>query len=189
MEAGATFRRRDVELQAVAFHHDLEDAVVRTTTVEGKFRRVNRDAIRSTGVELLLAATVGPARLLGDLMLQRVDVEDRIAGVEREAEHMPELRGGLDVDMPLLAGVRGLGSAHYTGDQFCVHPDLDTEVTLDGTTRVDVGASRSFRLGSGPWRELRARVSMDNVTDAAVYDQCGMPQPGRTLRVGVELRP
>jgi hypothetical protein len=29
---------------------------------------------------------------------------------------------------------------------------------------------------------------MDNITDAAIFDQCGLPQPGRTVRVGVTWR-
>jgi iron complex outermembrane receptor protein len=35
---------------------------------------------------------------------------------------------------------------------------------------------------------LRAVLGLDNVTDATVYDQCGLPQPGRTLRLGLDLR-
>jgi outer membrane receptor protein involved in Fe transport len=36
---------------------------------------------------------------------------------------------------------------------------------------------------------VRIRLSLDveNATDAALYDQCGLPQPGRTMRMGIEL--
>jgi iron complex outermembrane receptor protein len=40
---------------------------------------------------------------------------------------------------------------------------------------------------SGLLGRLKAVFGVDNVTDAAVYDQCGLPQPGRTLRLGFQL--
>ncbi len=48
------------------------------------------------------------------------------------------------------------------------------------------------RAGRQPSPELvetiRAQLGLDNVADAAVFDQCGLPQPGRTLRLAIELR-
>ena len=41
---------------------------------------------------------------------------------------------------------------------------------------------------TGLLRSLRAQLGLDNAADAAVFDQCGLPQPGRTLRLGIELR-
>jgi iron complex outermembrane receptor protein len=38
------------------------------------------------------------------------------------------------------------------------------------------------------FRALRALVSVDNVGNATVYDQCGLPQPGRTVRLMLTLR-
>ena len=34
---------------------------------------------------------------------------------------------------------------------------------------------------------LDARVTVDNLTDTALYDQCGLPQPGRLLRFQLRL--
>jgi iron complex outermembrane receptor protein len=35
----------------------------------------------------------------------------------------------------------------------------------------------------GAFRWLRAVLALDNAGNKAVYDQCGLPQPGRTLRL------
>jgi len=83
--------------------------------------------------------------------------------------------------------VWGAASLHYTGRQYCVHPDEGREVRLAGATRVDAGVDRAFALGGGPWRRLRGWVRVENLADAAVYDQCGLPQPGRTMRIGVAV--
>ena len=190
MEAGGTTRRGGADLQAVVFHHRLSDAIVRTSAGDGRFRRENRDQIRSTGVELLAGWEQGGLSLLGDLMLQNVRVIDpSVPEGERLPEHQPEFRVGLDATVPLLPRLRGLASAAYTGRQFCVHPDRDERVTLEGSGRVDVGVERAWRLprANGLLRTLRSSVWLDNLADAAVYDQCGLPQPGRTLRFAVEV--
>jgi hypothetical protein len=31
------------------------------------------------------------------------------------------------------------------------------------------------------------RLAVDNLTDAASYDQCGLPRPGRMLRAQIRL--
>jgi hypothetical protein len=31
-------------------------------------------------------------------------------------------------------------------------------------------------------------VGVDNLTDEVIYDQCGLPQPGRTLRIQLRVR-
>jgi iron complex outermembrane receptor protein len=72
----------------------------------------------------------------------------------------------------------------------CVHPDLEREVELDSQLSGDLGVSRSWSIGSAArslFRTLRLSLSLDNLADAAVYDQCGLPQPGRTLRVGFDV--
>lgn len=187
-EAGGTWGPPGGEVQATVFHHRLEDAVVRTTTAEGLFRRVNRHRINSTGLELLAGTRVGDARVQADLMLQDVAVDDPDAGGGPiRPEHMPELRAGLDLDAPLPLEIRGLVGIQHTGDQYCVHPDLGTDVELGASTRVDVGVRRSWRIGTGLWQAVRTTIAVDNAADAAAFDQCGMPQQGRTLRIGLEV--
>ncbi|HUF25703.1 MAG TPA: TonB-dependent receptor [Gemmatimonadaceae bacterium] len=129
MEAWAA--RRGVVVQTVLFHHRLDDAVVRIATPEGRFRRVNRDVIRSSGVELLASWTsrssaTTPDRwldglsLTGDFVAQRVRVHDRTlpAGEDAgRAEHQPVLRGSVDLGVPLPLDMRALASAHFAGRQ------------------------------------------------------------------------
>ena len=35
--------------------------------------------------------------------------------------------------------------------------------------------------------ELETTLSANNLTDTALFDQCGLPRPGRTLSVQVRL--
>lgn len=192
---GGVFADHGVQLQVVGFHHRLDDAVVRVTLPNRLFRRINRDEIRSAGVELLAAWTpraLGGTTISGDATLQRIRVYDRTitsdAGNERRAEHNPERRASLAVTTPAMAGIRASLMARHTGAQFCQHPDLGRQVQLAAQTIGDAALTRSFTLrASGLLRRLTTLVAIDNLGDRAVYDQCGLPQAGRTLRVGVTL--
>ncbi len=188
-EAGATLLTEAWQLQGLVFHQTLSDAIQRITTAEGRFQRVNRDRLRSTGVELVGTWTSAPVLVSGDLMLQHARVTDPAAGgTERFPEHVPGLRAGLTVDLPIAAGIRGNLGGRYKGTQYCVHPDAGTSVRLAGKLAADASVGRDFAVRSrGLLSHLRATLAVDNAFDAAVYDQCGLPEPGRTIRIGMTL--
>ena len=193
-EAGATRTwASGAELQGVAFQHYLEDAVVRTTLPDRRFFRENRNEIRSTGVELLGGwRHASGVSLLADVTAQRVRVRDVLAAADAaRAEHQPELQGGVTLGVPLPFAIRGLASVRHTGRQYCTNPDLGAQEVLGSQTSGDLQAERSWSLGraaSALFRTMRVTLAVDNVADAAAYDICGLPMPGRTARVMVELR-
>jgi len=182
--------------QVVGFRHRLDDAVVRITlSSPTRFQRVNRDRIESTGIELLGGFVFGPdpdrsVSVSGDATLQRIRLHDALAGnAERRPENNPERRGRVEIGVPLPASLRAIAAARHTGTQFCQNADTGRNDELRARTVGDLGLQRSFAVGrGGPFSALRTLVSLDNVGNTAVYDQCGLPQPGRTLRVMISLR-
>lgn len=181
-ELGLTARIGRLQGQAVAFHQRLSDAIVRASVGDGQFQRQNRDEIRSTGIELLARYGRGPVFLMGDLTVQDVGLHDPSAPEdERHAEYQPAVAGGLELGSQLPLKASGTLGLRHRGRQYCVHPDLEREVTLNADTWVDARLDRTFRVGGG--RQLDLSLVLENATDAAVFDQCGLPQPGRILRV------
>jgi iron complex outermembrane receptor protein len=183
-------------LQVIGFRHRLDDAVVRITLANPtRFMRVNRDRIESTGVELLGGLVFGAesgraVTLSGDLALQRIRVIDETAGDQsRHAENNPETRGRLELGLPLPAQLRAAATARFSGRQYCLNADTQREDELQGRLMSDVSVQRDFALsGNGPFKRLRAMLGLDNVGDVTAYDQCGLPQPGRTLRLMMSAR-
>jgi iron complex outermembrane receptor protein len=160
-----------------------------------RFMRINRDRLESAGVELLggLALGAGPARavtLNGEASFQRIRlIDETAAGRPRHAENNPEVLGRLELGVPLRAEWRLVASARYSGRQFCLNADTQREDELRGRSRSDLAVEREFALsGWGPLKRLRALFSLDNVGDVTAYDQCGLPQPGRTLRLTMTTR-
>ncbi len=190
VEAGATGIWNGLQWQAVAFRHDLRDAIIRITRPDRKFQRINRDRLRSYGVELLAGWNGERTSLTTDAVIQRARLHDPAAqGIERNAEHQPGWRTATDVAFPMPAGARGSLTAAFTGRQYCVNPDLGRTVALRAQRRADVGLEREYALRSSGWlTRLRVMLGMDNIADAAVFDQCGLPQPGRTFRAAAAIR-
>lgn len=183
-------------LQVIGFRHRLDDAVVRITLANPtRFMRVNRDRIESTGVELLgglaFGAEAGRAvTLSGDLALQRIRIVDESAGdASRHAENNPETRGRLEFGLPMPARMRAAATARFSGRQYCLNAESQREDELQGRLMSDVSVQREFALaGVGPFKRLRALLGVDNIGDVTAYDQCGLPQPGRTLRLTMSAR-
>jgi iron complex outermembrane recepter protein len=189
VEAGATHEFGGGDVQVVGFHRRLTDAIERVTLTGGRFQRVNRAEVRSAGVELMGATRVRGLELAGDLTLQRVRLVENGTEPAGHPEYQPDILGGVTAALNLPLGVRGSGTARYVGPQYCADPNGPGELRLAGSTRFDVDAIRPLRLrAAGALSRLDVTAAVENVGDAAIYDQCGLPQPGRTLRLQVRLR-
>lgn len=188
-ELGATVRLGRAEVQAVGFTHRLSDAIVRASTPRGNFMRVNRDEMRSYGLELLALVPLGPLQLAADATFQDIEMRDPTTpGDEVEPEYQPAFVAGFKVTSPLPVDLRAAVQLRHTGAQYCVNPDMGGNDELDPWTRVDASLSRGFRVRQGGILSRgQVTLALDNATDAALYDQCGLPQPGRTLQLQLRL--
>lgn len=189
-EGGVTTRLGQGEIQVVAFHHELSGAIRRITLPNKKRKRVNSDELTSTGVEVLFSQVAGSVQYGGDVTLQSVELRGPANPVSREPENLPDASGSAYLRVPLPAGISASAEARYMGTQFCQHPDTGADVELDGGTLfgADVARSWTVRRSRGDLlSRLEARVGVDNVADKAFYDQCGLPRPGRLLRMQLRL--
>jgi len=189
LEGGVTTRFGDSELQVVGFHHRLKDAVVRTTLPDRTFFRVNRDRLTSTGIELLASTMVGAVELGGDATLQTVDLTDPVAGVTHRPENLPEFFGTVHAAVPLPLDIRAFAELRHTGTQYCIDPGTGEDARLDAGAMVNAHVARRWTLrpSGGLMRNLETRVSVENAGDVALYDQCGLPRPGRLVRFQLRL--
>ncbi len=191
-EAGLTMNGSRGEFQFVGFHQRLTNGIVRRSFSDGvsgsRFQRVNQDEVRSFGMELLLSGRIGGSTMTGDLTVQTVDGFDSDGSVV-ELEYEPAVAGKLGFDMPIPGKLNLGGEARYVGAQKCENPEVGGLQTLASSKSFDFGLRRSFDLSrAGIVSRLDASASVKNVTDSAIYDQCGLPQPGRFIQVQFRIR-
>jgi iron complex outermembrane receptor protein len=188
-EAGVTVTAGAGEFQLVGFHHRLTDGIVRRSipnpdpTGRSLLQRVNQDEIRSTGGELLVTGTLGLVTLSGDLTVQTVKGLEA-DGDEVELEYEPSVAGKVGAIVPIPARIQLGADARYVGEQLCENPEVGGLEPLPSSTVFDLSARRLFGIRSGGvMSRLDASVALRNVADAAVFDQCGLPQPGRLFQI------
>jgi len=187
-EVGTTLIPVDgLEVQGILFSQRLEGSIVRAVVEGGLFQRQNRGETRSNGVELLANWRWEEFALRGDITLQRVRLLDDDGGeTGGEPEYQPEISASLSGEAPLVLGLTGRARIEYLGEQFGVNPRTDTFDVLGATTYLEAGVSRTFQ-DVGSLRSVRASVVVENLTDQVIYDQLGLPRPGRTLHFRLEV--
>jgi iron complex outermembrane receptor protein len=187
-EAGVTATAEEWGLQGVFFHQRLDDAVVRTGLGDGRFTRENRDRILSTGVELIGSLRWHSLYGSFDLTLQAVDLDDPTAPEDqRRPEYQPSVSGSLELGVraPLRIDTRLL--IDHIGRRYCVNPELGADEELGASTGLAFQVWRDWSLRAGPLRRFRALAAVDNLANASIYDQCGLPRPGRVFRLQLEI--
>jgi iron complex outermembrane receptor protein len=182
-EVGVTARPGRHELQLTVFEQRLEGSIVRAVTPTGQFRRENRGGTRSSGVEAVANLRLGAWLARADLTLQ--DVRLRGADPGERPEYQPEVAGGLRLEGPAPGGARLRVSGELTGRQFGADPAAGRFVALDESLWLEAGLRRTFGEAPGGLPGFRVRIAVANLTDEAVFDQLGLPRPGRTVRLEV----
>ena len=191
MELGLTWELQGVDLQAVGFHQVLSDGIVRigVQTPQGpKRQRVNRDRIRSTGLEMVASGGWRVVQYSGDLTLQQAWQFEDVSGVKTRPEYEPGVVGGFSVVTPAPGDFRLSGGYRFVGTQFCLNADSASMDRLRRTHSFELQLRRLFAFeGRSALANMDALVAVTNLTDNAIFDQCGLPQPGRTFRIQLRL--
>ena len=191
LELGLTWDLEGVDIQVVGFRQVLSDGIVRVgvlTTDGPRRQRVNRDGIRSTGLEMVASGEWRAVQYSGDLTLQQAWQIENSAGDRTRPEYEPGVVGGLAVATHLPVEFRLSGGYRFIGRQFCLNTDSASMDRLTRTHRFDLQLRRLFAFeGRSALANLDALVSVTNLTDNAIFDQCGLPQPGRTFRIQLRL--
>jgi len=190
-ELGATILPAPgLELQGTVFQQRLEGSIVRAVLPDGRFQRQNRGETRATGFELAGNWRRAGVTLRADLTLQDVELLDEEGDpVEGErAEYQPQVSGNLHASVPAALGFRARAALEYLGSQFGANPRTGEFVELDPTAWLEAGLSRKIGRGAAGLPPLRAALVVENLTDEIVFDQLGLPRPGRTVRLQLELR-
>ncbi len=124
----------------------------------------------------------------GDLTLQQAWLIEDGSDVRTRPEYEPGVVGGFDVAMPVPGELSLSGGYRFVGRQSCLNAESGSMDTLSRTHRFDLQLRRFFAFeGRSALANVDALVSVTNLTDNVIFDQCGLPQPGRTFRVQLRL--
>ena len=188
-EVGTSWRNESFKFQSAVFHNNLRDAVVRTTLVNRKFKRVNKNDLQTTGLELFGSWNARRVTLLADVTLQDVQLADIATAVRTRPEYAPHHRSTVTAVVPIVSALRLTGAVRTTGAQYCEDADLGRQRRIANNAYFDAVIDHDIALKRGKlWSLIRATLGVDNAANTLSYDQCGLPRAGRTFRFGLEVR-
>jgi iron complex outermembrane receptor protein len=191
-DVGAVARRQTWEAGLTGFASFLDGAIERVE-LDGdtpKYQRVNLDAIRTLGVEAVAVWRPHPAWEVGGhhaLLAARRLVESRYDGA---VEDRPAYISFLSVAWRSAAGWRVALEGAALGPRM----SADVSDEDDGLRRLPAQGTLNVRLGKvvtdgpGPLTRGEVHLRIDNLFDAEVEAQTGLPQAGRTVIGGFEAR-
>jgi iron complex outermembrane recepter protein len=182
-EIGARRSSESLSGEATLFLNRTDDTIDQRRLGDGRRQRVNLGGSRVYGVEMAGAARPLPrVRLDGHLTVMRLRGLDADGAPVRLSEK-PEVLGRLAASYNPGLGPNATAEAVYRGGAYS--PDapgsfarLDPALVLNAR----VGYRLAVRAVSA---EVFTRVN--NVTDAVVLPQLGLPGPGREVQAGVKL--
>ncbi len=185
-EVGMTAVRGGWDVQVVGFAQRIDDAVVRTTLADRRFFRVNRDRFTSNGIEFTAGTMLGPVTARTDITLQRARVQDASlsTAAQRWPENVPAVFGSLTATGPMPGAIEGQARLRLMGSTRCAVGDVVNRQA--GAATLDLGAERRWSA-AGWWQRMRTTLQVENLFDQSLFDQCGLPQAGRTFRIGVAI--
>lgn len=189
LEAGFSRRGDKTEAWLGVFASLLNGGIEKIPYDDGpaRFIRVNRDEVRVLGLEFMLGWRPRPGVHLG---LQHSQYRARVkedGAAETAAEDRPDYLSRISIAWTRPEGLRLRLESALTGPRYSAHPD-------EGLARLPAECNTSLRLGrifqlerwvSGSDMELYLRI--DNLFDSILLSQIGLPGPGRSVQLGMNL--
>ena len=159
----------------------------RSVLVPGETRprreRINLPGSRVVGVELAATATpYADVRVSGHLTLSQAR---RLVDAPADPTYLsekPDALGRLALSYRPAAGINGIVDAVYTGHAYSLD-DNNVFVRLPPSLALSVRVGYRLLFPAGRWLETYVRV--DNVTDAVIVPQLGLPEAGRMAQGGI----
>ncbi len=179
-----------LDLSANGFWTEIDGSIEQIRLPNGRRQRVNLDAVRSVGVELGLVARPLQGLTLDLQHTQMVTRSEVDGDFDGRVADRPDWLSTFAANYVHPNGV--LVRAEFVGVGPRYSLDDRKDPPLSPLTRIDPSLRFNVRLG---WRhfgtgwydgsEVFARL--DNVFDADTATQLGLPEPGRTLRLGLRV--
>jgi iron complex outermembrane receptor protein len=190
-EVGFEHRSPSFFFGTTAFLNRVRNTIDKRTIQDGpnagKEQRINLEGARIYGVETTVRWTPTEALLLDGNFTWSRPRGFTESGETQKLDEKPGLLGTGTLSYDFASGLSVMGQARYTGNVYARN-EQNEYVTLPSSPSTVLDARLSYDLSSfADQIDGRIYVRGENLTDEVVYIGLGLPRPGRSFRVGVEI--
>jgi len=188
VEAGGGVHGRRWSLSGAVFGYLTRDGIVKKSLPDHRFQRVNEEEIRVLGLELRGSWRPRPGlRLEAHHSFLHARAKEN-GEFDAEVEDRPQFLSYLDLSQLWRWGGRLGLEMVATGKQWSQDLDAGGLVELPSQIQWNLRASWQLVVLSSWFSSAELYLRVDNLFDAELFNQTGLPQAGRQLRVGIDTR-
>ena len=169
------------------FFTKLEDGIVRKSLPGRQFKRVNKDAIRTMGIEFSSTFNV----------LRRIKITENFTYLNSFAksksgsyvdtlEYKPAFVAGLNLDYEITNKLFAVVEFNFVGKEFGLQEGNEYFKKLPEYGIFNARLSYTFNINKDA--ELEAYIRANNIFDSLYYTQWSLPEAGRQFFTGISLK-
>ncbi len=186
IETNWKYQTENGTLMGSFFYSLLLNGIQRITLQKKQFKRINKDQIRTYGVELSSDYKIGKNILLHlNLSYLNSFAKNPNGEFTDTLEYKPQIIAGTRFSYNLLNQWTFDFEANYVGEEYGFKEGNKYFQRLPAYAIINLRASYLFNWNTDIKIETFARI--DNIFDKLYYTQWGLPEKGREFLIGVKL--
>lgn len=185
-EMSLTYKNSDWESDVSVFYTKMKDGIVRTTLESGKFMRINKDQIRTMGLELTSKHILSRKLSLNFNFTYMNSFTKNNAGEFADTlEYKPDIIAGLYFDYSITPKFNTLLEVNYVGQEYGLKQGSEYFQKLPDYLLTNLRFAYNFVLRESAQLEVYLRAN--NIFDQLYYTQWSLPEAGREFFGGIKL--
>jgi len=186
-EASLSYIHSKGKVDVNLFFTKLEDGIVRKSFPGRQFKRVNKDAIRTVGLEFSSAINVlKRIRLTGNFTYLNSFAKSMSGSYVDTLEYKPAFVAGLNLDYEITNKLFAVVEFNFVGKEFGLQEGNEYFKKLPEYGLFNARLSYTFNIYKDA--ELEAYVRANNIFDSLYYTQWSLPEAGRQFFTGISLK-
>lgn len=183
-ELSLTYNTNSFHADASLFLSFLKDGIVRISLPQKQFKRVNKDEIRTYGVELVTKYNYGNFSSNFNLTLLSAKAKNPDGEFKDTLEYRPEINSRFGIDYTITKNLNTLIELEYIGREYGLKEGSTGYQSLPDYLITNLRLSYNFEIGSS---NLETYLRVNNIFDRLYYTQFGLPEAGRQIFVGANF--
>jgi len=183
-ELSFSYKNNLFNADASLFLSYLKDGIVRISLPQKKFQRINKDQIRTYGLELVSKYDYENLSTHFNFTLLSARGKNSNGEFKDTLEYRPEINSSFGVDYTYQHKLNTLLEFEYIGKEYGLKEGTIGYQSLPDYLITNVRLAYNFEIGSS---KMEVFVRINNIFDRLYYTQFGLPEAGRQIFVGANF--
>jgi iron complex outermembrane receptor protein len=183
-ELSVSYKSVSLKADASLFLSYLKDGIVRISLPQRQFQRVNKDEIRTYGLELVSKYNIGNFSAVFNTTFLAARAKNKNGEFADTLEYRPEVNGSLGFNYSLTKDLNAVLEFEYIGKEYGLKEGTIGFQRLPDYLLTNLRLSYNFGIGES---NLEIFVRFNNLFDRLYYTQFGLPEAGRQIFAGANF--